>query len=344
MNGTLSGPVAQEEVVKVGDLGRFSMATIYEALVNYDGAAVNRGGRETRPEAGGNVEDSDCSWTDEEECGTFYCDIRHQLNDFILSPERATMTTGVLSRHQRRFVHATAQIMQLGHASLGAHGKNRRMVVFKKDTAMAGEPLTLHASTSSDRSEEKELEISANAAVPCKRRRIQRATAGFPCRYERCEKAFDRASERTKHEQAHQPEYRNRYQCTHCIKGFRYPKDLRRHQKIHDDADTNVGAPASNSSNTSKLTSESRVSSETSLTFSSNTVSNDVSPQLAALGMGGDAIPDLEPLVLDESARTLYGGAADDDLQLHFDEFLNFGFDENDGFEDDLLEMARTRK
>ncbi|KAK3711483.1 hypothetical protein LTR37_009662 [Vermiconidia calcicola] len=320
-------PVAREEVVDVGDLGRSSMSTIYEALVNYGGAAINRRECETRPEAGENVEDSDCSWTYEEECGTFYVDIRHQLNDFVLSPERATMTTGLLSRHQRRFVHANAQIMQLGHASLGAHGKNRRMVVFKKDTAMAEEPLTLHASSSSDRSEGKEQKDSTDVAVPCKRRRVQRATAGFPCRYERCEKAFDRASERTKHEQAHQPEYRNRHQCTQCIKGFRYPKDLRRHQKIHVstfyDADTNVGAPATKSS---KLTSESRVSSETSLTFSSNTVSNDVSPQLAAL------------------ARTLYGGAVDGDLQLQFDEFLNFGFDENDSFEDDLLEMARTRK
>ncbi|EME41812.1 hypothetical protein DOTSEDRAFT_103210, partial [Dothistroma septosporum NZE10] len=53
----------------------------------------------------------------------------------------------------------------------------------------------------------------------------------FPCQSQGCEKVFDRAGDRTKHEKYH---YQGRPNvCMRCGKGFHFPKDLRRHMIVH---------------------------------------------------------------------------------------------------------------
>lgn len=319
-----------EQVVQVGDLGRFSMRAIYDALAT--SAQSNTSAlppRRTRQE---DAEDSDCSWTQDDDNGTFYFDMQRRLKSFAVSEGPSTMTTAFLSKSQRRFVHATAQILRLGHASLGPAGRLRQMVVFKESgpapsmipTSDASQNLPIACSTTADTSASK------------KRRRLERIENGFPCHY--CDKLYDRASERTKHEQAHQPNLTSRFSCPVCGKGFRYPKDLRRHSKVHERA--TGSAPLSLPSSfgsvplSSTLTTDSRVPSDMSLTFSSNAASKDVSPVLGA--RNGVQIPGLEldPLMLDDSA---WKAAADDWL---YDPSIGFGSVEDE----DFLEMANFRK
>lgn len=119
-------------MIRVGDLGTFSMKAVYDALAHSLNTAPRRVTSELTVQLENKADDSDCSWTLEEEAGDFYLRMRRLLDDFILSPEQTTMTTDELSRHERRFVHATAQVMRLGHASLGPpRSRYRRMVIYK---------------------------------------------------------------------------------------------------------------------------------------------------------------------------------------------------------------------
>lgn len=64
-----------------------------------------------------------------------------------------------------------------------------------------------------------------------KRKRVPKVAGGFPCRDHGCDKIFDRAGDRTKHEKYHSEGRPN--VCTRCGKGFHFPKDLRRHMIVH---------------------------------------------------------------------------------------------------------------
>ena len=335
----------QGELFEIGDLGSFSMNEIYEALT-FSGRLCTAEARHDGPlyvvDEG---EDSDCSWTHNEDSGEFYFDIRRRLDEFVLAPDQTTMTTKVLSRRQRRFVHATAQVMRLGHASLGANGRNRPMIIFKDESAFRlGATKVLDQKDGLKiRNAEHSEESPPYESLPKKRRRLNRIERGFSCRYEPCKRVFDRASERTKHEQSHQRSYTNRFQCPHCDKGFRYPKDLRRHQKTHDNTDyrdsidllsTSLGSSAPI---TSTLTSDSRVPSDTSLAF--NSKGN--SPLLAHWPCDCVHQVDIEPLVLDETAWKPSSAYAHESFHLPFEELACFGFDEN---EEDILEIAKVRK
>lgn len=344
---------SREEMFDIGDLGSFSMTTIYQALMNSGIACATDRQQDEHLNVGEEGEDSDCSWTQAEDNGEFYVDIRRRLDDLILAPDQTTMTTAVLSRRQRRFVHAMAQTMRLGHASLGAHGRNRRMVIFKHETrpVLAAE-VQLEQSNSLEPyldSEKREAPSPAESS-PRKRQRIQKIHGGFPCQYEPCTKVFDRASERRKHEHTHQPALTNRYQCRMCNKGFRYPKDLRRHQKIHENPvdrgslDLLSSSFGSSMLVTSTLSSESRVPSDISLNFSSKHASKENSPSLVPwAGECGTGIG-IEPLVLGESSWAPSAFYVDESFQFPFEEFAGFGFDDNDGCDDGILEMARVRK
>ena len=344
-----------EEEVEVRDLGSFSMETIYEALVKWTGDNNGSYGRtvefsinESRHERDDRGEESDCSWTHAEDNGTFYADMEHQLDEFVLNTNQTTMTTALLLQHQRRVIHARAQVMGLGHASLGAQGRHRRMVVFKHNASSVVskvQEVAAHAVACAD-SELAGANPVLLEALPMKRRRLEKVDGGFPCQYGSCFRVFDRASERTKHEQTHQPTFTNRFQCPQCEKGFRYPKDLRRHQRVHgrardrrslDQAIVSVESTPS----TSMLTSDSRVPSETSLTFSSNTVSNDNSPFLAA--WNGMPQTEIEPLVLEKSASSHSRVYGNEDWDMPFRELLDLQYDDADGCDDGFLIMAKTR-
>lgn len=328
-----------EQTLQVGDLGRFSMRAIYDALAVSTQSATSlptpRRSQHVDPE------DSDCSWTQEDDNGTFYFDMQKRLSSFAAtSNDQTNMTTAFLSKAQRRFVHATAQILRLGHASLGPPGKLRRMIVFK-DTGEAA-PIMSDVGRSSDSPQDASVRPSPSK----KRRRLERIEKGFPCHF--CSKVFDRASERRKHEQAHQPNLTSRFPCTVCGRAFRYPKDLRRHSKVHEKAQTakdgtqslssslDSGASAPPLLGSSTLTADSRVPSDTSLAFSSQCVSKNVSPTLIGQD-GGQLAPllDIEPFVLDESVWSV---GADDWL---FDPEVGFG---DGGQDEDFLEMAKVRK
>nr|POE48998.1 zinc finger protein 718 [Quercus suber] len=70
---------------------------------------------------------------------------------------------------------------------------------------------------------------------PSRRRRLPASTAGYTCRAEDCNRTFNRAGDRTKHERIHFPNAQSHpYECKRCSKTFMYPKDLRRHEAIHD--------------------------------------------------------------------------------------------------------------
>ncbi|KAH7382392.1 hypothetical protein DE146DRAFT_226199 [Phaeosphaeria sp. MPI-PUGE-AT-0046c] len=58
---------------------------------------------------------------------------------------------------------------------------------------------------------------------------------GYPCRFEGCERTFDRACELNRHKKTHLGSSERPHQCEHCHEGFLYPKDLARHQKKHID-------------------------------------------------------------------------------------------------------------
>lgn len=328
-----NGTGYEDQTFQVGDLGCFSMRAIYDALAS--SAQLGTSPLAQRRPRHLDPEDSDCSWTQDDDNGTFYFDMQRKLNSFALSDGQPTWTTPFLSKSQRRFVHATAQILRLGHASLGPPGKLRRMIVFKDLGASSVLGMSVPHTNAQDLASPSGL--LAIASPSKKRRRLERSENGFPCHY--CEKLFNRASERTKHEQAHQPKLTSRHPCPVCGKGFRYPKDLRRHSKVHDkmpgSGPQSLGSSFSSAPLGSTLTADSRIPSDTSLTFSSNTVSKDASPFL--LGQNGGQMPDLdlEPLVLDENAWS--GGGVDDWL-----------FDPQSGFgnidDEDFLEMAKVRK
>jgi len=55
----------------------------------------------------------------------------------------------------------------------------------------------------------------------------------LPCG-SRCGRAFDRACDRRKHEKIHQPQQARPHPCDTCSKRFWYPKDLKRHAKLHE--------------------------------------------------------------------------------------------------------------
>lgn len=106
----------EEATLQVGDLGRFSMRAIYDALSSSAVLSTSPHGRRGRQV---DPEDSDCSWTQDDDNGTFYFEMQRKLSSFAATGNQPTMTTTFLSKSQRRFVHATAQILRLGHASLG---------------------------------------------------------------------------------------------------------------------------------------------------------------------------------------------------------------------------------
>ena len=325
----------EEQTFQVGDLGRFSMRAIYDALASSTQQGTN-GCRAQRSLGEMDPEDSDCSWTQHDDNGTFYFDMQSRLNSFAVFDGQPTMTTALLSKSQRRFVHATAQILRLGHASLGPPGKLRRMIVFKDaSTSIVGG----HAPYSGmqDPVPVSGFLVSSSSSSK-KRRRLERVENGFPCHY--CEKLFDRASERTKHEQAHQPNLTSRFPCPVCGKGFRYPKDLRRHSKVHErNAGGGTDSLASSFGSAplqSTLTADSRVPSDTSLTFSSNTASKDISPVILPTNGAQIRDFDLEPFVLDDVTcpRPAFG---DDWLWDPQSAFGNFD-------DEDFLEMTSVRK
>ncbi|KAF7186543.1 hypothetical protein HII31_12101 [Pseudocercospora fuligena] len=78
-----------------------------------------------------------------------------------------------------------------------------------------------------------EEELSPGPSRPAKRRkRMPKVEGAYPCRH--CEKPFDRAGDRTKHEAIHEPKRRSSHICGECDKTFAYPKDLRRHtERLH---------------------------------------------------------------------------------------------------------------
>jgi len=363
------------EMITVGNLGTFSMTAVYEALVN---TLSKTSSNSTTPALilplEDKADDSDCSWTQEEETGDFYTRTRSQLDNFILSPDQTTMTTDELSRHERRFVHATAQVMHLGHASLGPpRSRNRRMVIFKphRDNGLELEdhsqtvPL-LHATSSSllttglqsIAEQERSRTISwaddfdsgsliSSTTSQRKRKRLEKLNNGYPCQFPPCTKLFDRASERNKHEQAHQPAFTNRHTCALCHKGFRYPKDLRRHNaRVHENAASRAifdptYASFGSMTVSSTLTYESRIPSETSLTFNSQPTSKNNSPMLLGQGNGMAAI---EEWSLDDGSELMPGLCLDAESGLPFQELADFDFDQHDLDEEGFLEMAKVRR
>lgn len=370
---------SDEGVFEIADLGTFSMRDIYDALRTAKYSSITpeskQGERGEQRENDGSISDcSDSSWTTAEDTGDFYIDIRRRIDNFILSPDQTTMTTELLSRRQRRFVHATAQVMRLGHASLGATGKYRKMIVFKNENMSMGsvDQLLVEQSELASIACLEEDQVGPLQPVPKKRKRVQRLDNGFPCRYPPCTRIFDRASERTKHEQAHQPALTSRHKCAQCPAGFRYPKDLRRHQKVHTSAseqDHSVDLLSSSFGSTqtsygsipitSTLSAESRIPSDISLNFRSNPGSKHTSPILVPWGGDPTIQVDMEPLALsplgtlgdgplgvlsDDTIRNSMMAHMDETFHMPCDAFSGFGFDDNDGCDDGFLEMARVKK
>lgn len=353
----LRDALPDDGVFAIGDLGTFSMREIYDALVRTKSNAVSPLEHGKSQENDGSI--SDCSissWTTAEDTSELYIDIRRRIDNFMLAPDQTTLTTELLSRRQRRFVHATSQVMRLGHASLGANGKYRRMVIFKNDNmslSCVDQMLTEQSELVSFLEDD---QVGPLQPVPKKRKRVQRIDNGFPCRYPPCSKLFNRASERTKHEHAHQPALTSRYRCTQCESGFRYPKDLRRHQRTHHNAterdptvellSSSYGSMQTSGSMqvTSTLSSESRIPSDISLNFRSNPGSRHSSPRLVPWG-GDPAIRlDLEPLMLADDPWMSSTGGLDGSYQLPYDTFGELGLDDIDGISEDFLEMARVKK
>lgn len=358
MEALLKGlQIQPNEMVRVGNLGSFSMKAIYDALSSTRNTSGNSSvTRREKVDQDDEANDSDCSWTMEEENGDFYVQIRRRMDEFSLSPSETTMTTDILSRHQRRFVHGTAQVMNLGHASLGPpNNKQRRMVIYKTQPGLHCIPEIRQDPQSRGISwgcfEELESpSIVSSTASQRKRKRLERLNGGYPCQYAPCSKIFDRASERNKHEQAHQPAFTNRHLCTLCNKGFRYPKDLRRHMfRLHENAASQpifdpTYASFGSMTVSSALTYESRIPSETSLTFNSNPTSKDNSPLLVGQSEVAGEQAAIEPLAL-EAGTGLVPDIYLDELSLPFQELADFDFDSHDLCEDEgFLEMARARK
>ena len=352
---TMPSHTDHEGMFEIGDLQPFSMNTVSDALGKSGISHGHAPNSDLVHRLNDRGEDSDCSWTQEDDSGRSYFDLRRQLDTFALAEDQSNMTTAFLSRPQRHFVHATAQLMRLGHASLGGQAKYRQMVIYKPNTS----PQTLihNQSYADSRNLNARSAISADDALCAesarsrKRKRVPKVDGGFPCQFQGCGKPFDRASERRKHEESHSVAFTNRFQCIQCDKAFRYPKDLRRHQKVHTNttdqmASDLLGTSFGSTQNTSNMTLESRVASETSLTFSSKPTSNENSPFMVGVVAGVAPQIDIEPFVLGEAWTSGQYGleAIEDEFGLPCQDLVGFGLNDNDGNEESFLEMAMTRK
>jgi len=67
------------------------------------------------------------------------------------------------------------------------------------------------------------------------RRALSSSSTGetYPC--DQCGKVFSTRSSLRHHSIRHEPEKLKRHKCPCCSKGFRYPKDVRRHMEIHEE-------------------------------------------------------------------------------------------------------------
>ena len=189
-------------------------------------------------------DDSDGSWTEEDDNGTVFFEIEQQLRSFHLADHLTNLTTQALTKQQRRVVHAIAHLMHLGHSSIKSDGKVRRIHIFKKKNGSlaAGEASRLTESgylTGAESGMATWLDGVDEACDLSRRmtaKRLPKKERGFPCRFSDCLTTFDRACDRRKHEKRHEPKDSHPYRCwfEHCNKTFLYPKDLRRHERIHN--------------------------------------------------------------------------------------------------------------
>lgn len=65
---------------------------------------------------------------------------------------------------------------------------------------------------------------------------------GYPCTFQGCQKVYSRACDLSHHERSHRAKEEQPCECTQCGKRFPYPKDLRRHSKVHSRAPS-LGEP-----------------------------------------------------------------------------------------------------
>ena len=77
------------------------------------------------------------------------------------------------------------------------------------------------------------------------RRRLPAKEGRFRCDFPDCGKVFDRHSDLTKHQKYHLPENERPFKCPVCGRGFLFPKDLKRHESLHqnDDASRSRASP-----------------------------------------------------------------------------------------------------
>lgn len=236
--------------------------------------------------------ESDHSWTEEDDAGPLFFDIEQRLRAFHLQDDQKEMTIQPLTRDQRRVVHAMAHLMHLGHSSIKADGKVRRMHVFKKSNSdmMSGQSTeytgsSFHTSLESFFTQdgiEGACDVDRSATI----KRLPKKENGFQCRFSDCQKLFDRACDRKKHEKRHEPKESHPYHCSWqgCDKTFIYPKDLKRHEKVHLKRNNLIGADEQYS--TDEMFSDASFS---SMSRSSSMVEPDAANELAWFDASEDA-------------------------------------------------------
>lgn len=194
---------------------------------------------------------SDCSWSEEDDTGSTFFEIPQMLQAFVLARDQTSLTIPALNSQQRRVVHGMAHMMHLGHNSYKEDGKICRMHIFKKDNhAPTGLPKAMNAEDFMSEQMQYcdlaplESTTSLPATLPGNRLsrgfkhriRLPKRENGYPCRSADCFKMFHRACDRDKHEQKHANKDDHPHKCMFeaCKKTFMYPKDLKRHQQVHE--------------------------------------------------------------------------------------------------------------
>jgi hypothetical protein len=215
------------------------------------------------------LETSDIEDTDSED--EAYCDIRCMLQAFQQSAEDWMMIEPILNSKHRRDIHIWARLSHYGCITLPCKSmflhkditqlppqrrKKKKSPTLRTPSfssllpTMPGarptdflalpayapniwEPRDDNQGYSSGSSYASGVSAHSRASSRSKKRRLAREFGAFVCTEPGCFEVFDRQCDLTHHERIHCNYEERPHACSMCDKRFLYPKDLRRHERVH---------------------------------------------------------------------------------------------------------------
>ena len=225
------------------------------------------------------LETSDIEDTDSED--EAYCDIRSMLQAFQQSTKDWMMIEPILKSKHRRHIHVWARLSHYGCITLPCKSmflhkdsaqlppqrrKKKRSPILRTPSstslvpAIPGnlpaefppppafdpsiwEPRDDNQGYSSGSSHASGLSSYSRASSRSKKRRLAKEARAFACQADGCLEVFDRQCDLAHHERIHCTYEERPHACNMCDSRFLFPKDLRRHEKIHQKRKQISGSP-----------------------------------------------------------------------------------------------------